>query len=64
MLNNFDIHDDGSVVLFVPLNDIADEWWQLNVAAGPMHGYGYAVECRYAAEIIAALWRHGEVASC
>jgi len=58
-MNHFDIRDEGSIVLFVPLTDDARQWWEDNVADGPTFGLGYAVERRYAGDILRGLSEEG-----
>ena len=34
----FDIRNEGSLVLFTPLDDAAKEWWEENVESAPWRG--------------------------
>ena len=48
----FDIRNEGSLVLFTPLDDAAKEWWEENVESAQTFGPAYVVEHRYASGII------------
>jgi hypothetical protein len=48
---NFSIRDEGSLVLFTPLDEAATEWWNENVEAGHIFGSSFVVESRYAQDI-------------
>ena len=48
---NFDINDQGTLVLFTPLDDAATQWWNENVGAGQTFGNSFVVEHRYAQDI-------------
>jgi hypothetical protein len=46
------VSDQGSIVLFYPSTAEGRAWWRDNVQAAPMFGPAYAVEHRYAGDII------------
>ena len=48
----FNIKQSGSKVLFTPETKMAEEWWDENVQESQMIGGAYAVEHRYADDII------------
>ncbi len=48
----FNIKQSGSIVLFKPETEFAKEWWEENVEESQTIGGAYAVEHRYADEII------------
>ncbi len=48
----FNIKQSGSIVLFKPETKFAEEWWEENVEESQMIGGAYAVEHRYANDII------------
>ena len=54
---NFDINDQGTLVLFTPQDDFARSWWEENVGDGPKFGHAFAVERRYAIDILAGIQR-------
>lgn len=58
---DFDITNHGSIWAFVPLTEAADEWWSDNVGddGGLMLGNAYAVEHRYAPDILEGLLADG-----
>lgn len=68
MLREFKVSDKNSIVLFTPLNDMASEWWEKNIEPGAMkHGNAFAVEHRFAGDIIDALeddWPAEELSCC
>ena len=56
MLSEFEIRNYGSIVLFIPLTDNAQRWWDENVNPEAMVcGPGYAVEHRFAHNIASAI---------
>ena len=48
----FNIKQSGSIVLFKPETKFAEEWWEENVEESQTIGGAYAVEHRYANDII------------
>ncbi len=48
----FNIKQSGSIVLFKPETKFAEEWWEENVEDSQTIGGAYAVEHRYANDII------------
>lgn len=51
--DHFKIINHGSLFLFKPITDWAKEWWEEKVDPNcPTFGDGYAVEHRYAEDII------------
>jgi len=53
MIDQFEIRNEGSIVLFEPLTDEARGWWTDNVdPEAQTFGNAYAVEHRYAPDII------------
>ena len=48
----FNIKQSGSIVLFTPETKMAKEWWEENVEESQTIGGAYAVEHRYANDII------------
>ena len=48
----FNIKQSGSIVLFKPETKFAEEWWEENVEESQTIGGAYAVEHRYATDII------------
>ncbi len=48
----FNIKQSGSIVLFKPETQFAEEWWEENVEESQTIGGAYAVEHRYADDII------------
>jgi len=53
MIDQFKIRNEGSIVLFEPLTSTAQGWWSDNVdPEAQTFGNAYAVEHRYAADII------------
>ena len=48
----FNIKQSGSIDLFTPETKMAEEWWDENVQESQMLGGAYAVEHRYADDII------------
>jgi len=48
----FNIKQSGSIVLFKPETKFAEEWWEENVEDSQTIGGAYAVEHRYADDII------------
>jgi len=48
----FNIKQSGSIVLFTPETKFAEEWWEENVEESQTIGGAYAVEHRYADDII------------
>lgn len=60
MINEFHIANHSSIVLFIPLTNIAQEWWNKNVDSDTIqYAGGYAVEYRFAEDIINAM-KHEE----
>ena len=56
MINEFDVANHSSIVVFTPLSGAAQDWWNENVNSDAMQcGSGYAVEHRFAKEIIEAM---------
>ncbi len=53
LIDQFDIYNGGSIILFHPLTPAAEDWWKTNVDPECiMMGANYAVECRYATDIV------------
>jgi len=53
LIDQFDIYNGGTIILFHPLTPAAVSWWKANVDPECiMMGANYAVECRYAPDII------------
>ena len=53
MINQFKIMNEGSIVLFEPLTDAAQDWWSSYVdPEGQTWGRSYVVEHRYAGDIM------------
>ena len=53
MIDEFDIYNGGTIILFHPLTKRAKQWWEDNVNPDCiMMGGRYAVEHRYASDII------------
>ena len=48
----FNIKQSGSIVLFTPETKMAEKWWEENVEESQTIGGAYAVEHRYANDII------------
>ena len=47
------IENHGSIILFIPLTELAVGWCAANLPADcPSIGPAYAVECRYAGDIV------------
>jgi hypothetical protein len=54
------VHDHGSIVILVPLTDAAGDFFDERLPDDcPMWGAGYAVERRYAADILEGLNEEG-----
>ena len=54
MEKHFDVRDEGTVILLVPLTDVAKRWLEDNVAAEPWSwlGENLVVDHRYADDIL------------
>ena len=53
MVEEFEINNQGTLILFTPLTDNAKQWWTDNVDPDcQTFGNAYCVEHRYAQDII------------
>lgn len=59
LIEQFEITNCGSVVLFQPLTPDARSWWDDHVQDGPVLGDAFAVEHRFAADIVDGIWQEG-----
>ena len=56
LADDFDVYNGGSIILFHPLTKAAENWWADNVDAEClMMGASYAVEARFAGDIMDGL---------
>lgn len=53
------VQDHGTIVLFYPRSERAQEWWSENVEDGPSLGRNHAVEHRLAQRIVDGLVADG-----
>lgn len=57
---DFQITNHGSIIMFLPLTDDATTWWNDNVDPDAMMlGNAYAVEPRYAEDIVDGIVDYG-----
>jgi hypothetical protein len=56
---DFVIISHGTIWTFNPLTVAAEDWWQDHVQNGPQFGGSYAVEHRYARDIVNGLQQEG-----
>jgi hypothetical protein len=63
-MSDFDMHFDGSIVMFAPISDEAKQWFYVHLGEDPlMFGNWYCVEHRYANDILDELLDRGFVAT-
>ncbi len=56
LADDFDVYNGGSIILFHPLTKAAENWWTDNVDPEClMMGASYAVEARFAGDIMDGL---------
>ena len=56
LADDFDVYNGGSIILFHPLTKAAENWWADNVDPEClMMGASYAVEARFAGDIMDGL---------
>ena len=56
LADDFDVYNGGSIILFHPLTKAAENWWTANVDPEClMMGASYAVEARFAGDIMDGL---------
>ena len=52
LINDFTIINQGSIVQFLPLTDIAKNWCEKHIPTAMRMGFTYCVEHRYAIDIV------------